>query len=85
MRGKNWRKGKVHQEKMDRMKRDLCFALQRIYFREHYTRPQMALRIGTSLSRLSLVLSNRVEKLTFDQLVTYLVIAEVRFEMLIAI
>ena len=45
----------------------------------------MAFYLGTSKSNVSLIYCQRIEKLTLNQLFTYLSLAEPRFQVLVAI
>jgi hypothetical protein len=74
-----------HEEKLLKMKAEACEALYRIKVRNHWDLTQMAARLGTSEARVCHAVCSRPELTTFDQLFTYLVIAEPRFKILISI
>jgi hypothetical protein len=74
-----------HYEILLETKREICLSLYRIQYRKSWTALEMALHLGTTRSRISNVLYPRPECTTFDQLFTYLVIAEPRFKILISI
>jgi predicted XRE-type DNA-binding protein len=74
-----------HGAILNESKREICNALYRVQRRKDWDQRQMAKKLGTTQSRISHVLCPRPERTTFDQLFTYLVIAEPNFKILISI
>lgn len=73
------------QERLDKVKRDLAFALDRATFRIGYTQKQLAARLGTSQARVSNALGGDLEKVTVNQLIRYLILIEPNFSIQVAI
>jgi predicted XRE-type DNA-binding protein len=82
---KNRFRNKEYEEKLNNIKWEVCRMLQRVAHRNGWYQYQLASRLGTTQSRISHVFGQKYDKLTFDQLFTYLIIAEPRFKILIAI
>lgn len=72
---KNLMKSDEQERRLQQIKRDLCYMLQRIHVQRGWSARQMAIRLGTTQSRLSHALGSRVDKVTFNQLFNYLIIA----------
>ena len=73
------------KEFTDGLKRNLCQHIRRAALRDRYTQRELAIAMGTSLSRVSKVINMRVDDLTIDILFNYLYIIEPRTKVLVAI
>lgn len=67
------------------LKLKLCFRLQRSLKSKAWNAVHAAGLLGTSRSVISLVLNSRVERLTFNQLMRFLIKIEPRVDILIAV
>jgi hypothetical protein len=73
------------QQRLDELKRDLCFQIQRVAMHRQWSQHAFAVRLGTTPSCLSSVYNYRLERLTVSQLFRYLAIARPSFRVLISI
>ncbi len=73
------------RDKLNEVKKEICFLIGRIQFRNGYSQKALGRYMGTTQSNASLVMKFRVEELTINQLFKYLVRLEPRFRVLIAI
>lgn len=74
------------KEKLDQAKKKLCRLLRKSMARQpHSTTSALALLLGTSRACVCQVQAGQIDKLTFNQLMRYLVCLEPNFEILISI
>lgn len=64
--------GSKDNEKLDEVKRELCWKIKIAMARTQYNQYQLAIYLGTSQARISDVQNSKVERLTFNQLFRYL-------------
>lgn len=72
------------KEKLDEVKRQLCWRLRQSIARRAFRPGYAAIKVGTSRARITQVECGQIENLSFNQLFTYLVRLEPKFEVLIA-
>jgi len=68
----------------DELKRELCKQIRRALFSEFRTLEQFAFRLGTSRAVLSYVVNDRTRKISFNQLMRFLIVLYPRVRILIA-
>jgi len=82
-----WKKSSIQPEQQDRLnevKRQICYLINQYTSRYQVTNRQLAWRMQTSLSCASKVLNYKFEKLSLSQLFKYLARLYPRFKVLIA-
>lgn len=73
------------QERIDNVKREICYTIRRLIVRNRWSQKRVANLLNTSESAISRVVNLRVEQLTLTQLFRYLAALEPKFRVLIAI
>jgi|GEM_PF-4571371 len=73
------------QEKIDAVKLELCYAIDRAIARQMWTYAEAAFWMGTSKANVSRVVNKRTNRLTVGQLVKYLAVVCPHFRFMVSI